>query len=201
MICQWDSYCSMLNLLLSALLTLFLFSTFFSIGYYIFFSSIYGSLSWLGNMYGNKKWWAWTRHVKTSIPSVICHLKLQNILFNYLYMCCDILYTILNSWPCLERPLRPSSYGSWIQNYLYMKCLSLLMLWVRISSMEWCTIVCDKGRCFSPTPPVSSTNETDSHDKTKPLLKVVLRTIEKTMLRFTSKPPLNIAKYNIPQNI
>ena len=112
-------------------------------------------------------------------------------------MRCDILYTILNSWPCLERPLWPWSYGSWIYNYLYNQCISLLMLWVRISSREWCTVLCDKGRWFSPKSPVSSTNKTDSYDITKLLLKVVLRTIEQTMLRFTSKSPLNIVEYNI----
>jgi hypothetical protein len=57
---------------------------------------------------------------------------------------------------------------------------------------EGCTLLCDKGRGFSLTPPVSSTDKSDNHDITKILLKVVLSTIEQTMFRFTSKSPLNI---------
>jgi hypothetical protein len=46
------------------------------------------------------------------------------------------------------------------------------------------TTLCDKvwhwlatGRCFSPGPPVTSTNKTDCHDITEILLKVALNTI------------------------
>jgi len=34
------------------------------------------------------------------------------------------------------------SYGSWINNYLCNRCLSLLMLWVRISIRVRCTTLC-----------------------------------------------------------
>ena len=80
-------------------------------------------------------------------------------------------------------------YGSWIYNYLWNQCLSPLMLWVRISIRARCTAlhVCDKvcewlvtGQWFSPGPPVSSTNKTDSHDITEILLKVALNTIKQT---------------------
>jgi hypothetical protein len=37
-----------------------------------------------------------------------------------------------------------------------------------------------KGRWFSPGPPVSATNKTDSHDITEILLKVALNTIKQT---------------------
>jgi hypothetical protein len=59
----------------------------------------------------------------------------------------------------------PWSYGSWIYNYLCNQCLSILMLWVRISTRARCTTLCDKvcqwlatGRLFSAGPLVSSTN-------------------------------------------
>ena len=76
------------------------------------------------------------------------------------------------------------SYGSWIFNYLCNRCLSPLMLWVRISIKARCTTLCDKvcqwlatGRWFSPGPLVSSTNKIDRHDITEILLKVALTTI------------------------
>jgi hypothetical protein len=79
------------------------------------------------------------------------------------------------------------SYGSWIYNYLCNRCLSLLMLWVRISMRAMCTTVCAKvcqwlatGLWFSPDPPVSSTNKTDRHDITEVLLKVAFKTIKQT---------------------
>ena len=60
------------------------------------------------------------------------------------------------------------SYGSWIYNYLCNQFLSPLMLWVWISIMARCTILCDKvcqrlatGWWFSPA---SSINKTDCHD-------------------------------------
>jgi len=67
--------------------------------------------------------------------------------------------------------LWPWLYGSWIKksNYLCNQCLSPLMLWVRIPIRTRCTTLCDKvcqwlatGRWFSPGPPVSSTNKTNS---------------------------------------
>ena len=64
---------------------------------------------------------------------------------------------------------------SWIYNYLYNQCISLLTLWVRISLRQGVldigTPLCDKvcqwletGRWFSPGTPISSTNKTDRHD-------------------------------------
>ena len=40
------------------------------------------------------------------------------------------------------------------------------------------SVTCDRGRWFSPGPPVSSTNKTDRHDLTEILLKVVLSTMK-----------------------
>jgi hypothetical protein len=64
------------------------------------------------------------------------------------------------------------------------------MLWVRISIRARCSTLCDKvcqwlatGRRFSPGPPVSSTNKTDSHDITELLLKVALNTKQTNSLR------------------
>ena len=69
--------------------------------------------------------------------------------------------------------LSPWSYGSWIYNYLFNRCLSPLM-WVRISTRARCTTLCYKvcqwlatGRWFSPGPLVSSTDKTDRHDITE----------------------------------
>ena len=84
-------------------------------------------------------------------------------------------------------PSQPSSYGSWIYNYLCNRCLSPLMLWVRLPLRTRCIKLCDKvcqclaaGRRFSLGPPVSSTNKTDRHDINEILLKVVLSTINQT---------------------
>jgi hypothetical protein len=70
------------------------------------------------------------------------------------------------------------SYGSWIYNSLCNRCLSPLILWVRISIRARCTTLYDKvcqwlatGRWFSPGHPVSSTNKTDRNDITEILLK------------------------------
>jgi hypothetical protein len=81
----------------------------------------------------------------------------------------------------------PSSYGSWIYNYLCNQCLSPLILWIRISIRARCTTLCDKV-CqwlatvlwFSAGPPVSSTNKSDRRDITEILLKVALNTIKQT---------------------
>jgi hypothetical protein len=72
-------------------------------------------------------------------------------------------------------------------DYICNKCLSTLMLWVRISIRARCTTLCDKvcqwlttARWFSPEPLVSSTNKTDLHDIAEILLKVALSTINQT---------------------
>ena len=79
----------------------------------------------------------------------------------------------------------PWSYGSWIYKYLCNQCLSPLMLWVRLRLRAWCTTLWDKvcqwlaaGQWFSLGPPVSSINNTDHHNITEILLKVVLNTIK-----------------------
>ena len=61
------------------------------------------------------------------------------------------------------------------------------MLWIRISIRVRCSPLCDKvcqwpaiGRWFSPSSPVSSTNNADRHDMTEILLKVTLNTIKQT---------------------
>ena len=74
------------------------------------------------------------------------------------------------------------------------------------------TLLCDKvcqwltaGQRFSPGTPVSSTNKTDSHDKTEILLKVALNTItltliiERSLWGFQIRIPVNIIR--IPVNI
>jgi hypothetical protein len=66
------------------------------------------------------------------------------------------------------------------------------MLWVRISIRERCTTLCNKvcqwlatGWWFYLGPPVSSTNETDPHDITEILLKVVVNTLTITLTNLT----------------
>ena len=90
-------------------------------------------------------------------------------------------------------PSCPSSYGSWIYNYLCNQCLSTLMLWGRISIRARCTTLCDKvcqwrstSLGFSPRPPVSFTN------KTEILLKVALSTIKP---RKNKKKPSHLCKF------
>jgi len=100
----------------------------------------------------------------------------------------DKLHNILTTVLVIaEGPSWLWSYGSWIYNYLCHQCLSPLMLWVRISMRARCTILCDKvcqwivtGWWFSPGPPVSSTNKTESQDITEILLKVALNSIKET---------------------
>ena len=76
--------------------------------------------------------------------------------------------------------------GRWIYNYLCNQCLSPLKLWVWILFRQGAhdTTLCDKvcqwlatGRWFPQGTQVSSSHETDSHDVTEILLKVVLNTI------------------------
>ena len=77
------------------------------------------------------------------------------------------------------------SYCSWIYNYLCNQCLSSLTLWVQIPLMARCTryniIVINLSVTFGRSvvfsvyfSPISSTNNTDSHDITEVLLKVAL---------------------------
>jgi hypothetical protein len=73
------------------------------------------------------------------------------------------------------RRVRDRMVASWIYNYLCNRCLSLLMLWVRLPLRGRCTILCDLRKVG---PPVSSTNKTDRHDKTEILLRVALSTIK-----------------------
>jgi hypothetical protein len=107
-----------------------------------------------------------------------------------------IFYLFIGQWLCkyhtfcmimlsYRRSLWPSSYGSWIYNYLCNQCLSPLVLWVRISIRARCTPLCDKVcQWLALDPPVSSTNKTDRHichDITEILLKVALNTIKQTI--------------------
>jgi len=84
------------------------------------------------------------------------HHSINPSVFGLVYGC---LYS-LSSWLW--------SYGSWIYNYLCNRCLSSLMLWVRISIRARCKTLCDEvcqwlatGQWVSPGPLVSSTNKTD----------------------------------------
>ena len=92
--------------------------------------------------------------------------------------------------------LSPFSYFShyinmfldlWFCNYLWNRCPSPLMLWVRLPRIARWTTLWDKacqwlatGRWFSPGPPVSSINKTDRQYETEILLKVALNTIKPT---------------------
>ena len=74
------------------------------------------------------------------------------------------------------------SYGRWIYNYLCNRCLSPLMLWVRIplrrGVFDTTLWLCDKVcQWLLPGTPVSSTNKTDRHDITEIVLKVALNII------------------------
>ena len=75
----------------------------------------------------------------------------------------------------------PWSYGSWIYNYLCNRCLSPLMLWVRIPLKAWCTTICQcllQVGGFLRVFRVSSTNKTDRHDIAEILLKVTLNSMK-----------------------
>ena len=76
---------------------------------------------------------------------------------------------------------------NWIYNYLRNRCLSPLIVWVRISIRVRCTTLCDNNFqwlaadwWFSPGPPVSSTDKTDRCNIAEILLKVALSTIKQT---------------------
>ena len=86
--------------------------------------------------------------------------------------------------------IRQPTISTWLHAVLAMqcnRCLSPLMLWVRISIRVRCTTLYDKvcqwlatGQWFSPGPLVSSTNKTDHHYLTEMLLKVAFNTIKQT---------------------
>jgi hypothetical protein len=101
------------------------------------------------------------------------------ISFSRFISCCKSLCY----WHSKE-PSWPWSYGSWIYNDLWNRCLSPLMLWVWILLRVRCTTLCDKV-CqwlqavwwLSPGTPVSSTNKSGRYDITERVLKVTLNTI------------------------
>ena len=101
-------------------------------------------------------------------------------------------------------PSWPWSHDSWIYNNLCNRCLSPLMLWVRLPLRTRCTTLCDKvcqwpaaGRWFPPGPPISSTNKTDRHDITGILLKVALNTITPYPTKYIVLYPWHTNKCNI----
>ena len=76
-----------------------------------------------------------------------CDLKIQLNVNNLVQVLRDqnFRYFKIFEFSYLVRgPSWPSSYGSWIHNYLHNYCLSPLMLWVRISIRARCTTLCDK---------------------------------------------------------
>ena len=84
----------------------------------------------------------------------------------------------------------------WDYNYLCNRCLSPLMLWVRLRLRVRFSTLCDKvcqrlvaGRWFSPGPLVSTINKTECHDIAEILLnlKVALNTITLTLFFNTSE--------------
>jgi hypothetical protein len=82
------------------------------------------------------------------------------------------------SWSC--------SHGSWIYNYLFNQCQSLLTLWVWIMLKQGVlgTTLYDKVCKYLTTSHwislVSFTNKTDRYDITEIFLKMVLNTINQT---------------------
>ena len=91
------------------------------------------------------------------------YIKYIRIKFNFLLF---ILFFPYRS--AVQKTLGPSSYGSWIYNYLCNQCLSPLRLWVRIPFMpSWQdvldTTLCDKSfvsnfrQWISSRTPVSAT--------------------------------------------
>jgi len=96
------------------------------------------------------------------------------------------------------------SYDSWIYNYLCNRCLSSLMLWVRIPLRARCTTLCDKvcqrlvaGWWFSS---VSSPNKTYCHYIIEILLKATLNSIKPKLKYPTSLSNVKVI-YNAWQNI
>ena len=99
----------------------------------------------------------------------------------FVYFKLSFRLSSLNDWG----PSCSWSYGSWIYNYIWNKCRSLLTLWVLIQLISRCNWYNNMwynlsvtGRWFSP---VSSTNKTDNDDMTEILLKVALNTTIQTL--------------------
>jgi hypothetical protein len=70
---------------------------------------------------------------------------------------CDPYWALLKSQTPWHKdgPSWSWTYGSWLYNYLCNRCISPLMLWVRIPLMARCTTLCDQvcqwlaaDRCF-----------------------------------------------------
>jgi hypothetical protein len=100
-----------------------------------------------------------------------------------------------------KRPSWLWLYVSWIYNYICNKCLSPLTVWVFIPLRRGVlyTTLYDKvcqcpaaGSWYSPGTPVSITNKTDRHDITEILLKVALRTINKTNQPTSNSSPMTV---------
>jgi len=142
-----------------------------------------------------------------------CSLLAQTVFHTVVYVCSSemwkekksksfiMVYTKLVNAQNEQRPSWPWSYGSWIYNNLLNQCLSPLMLWVRISIVTRCTILCANvcpwlatGQWCSPGTSVSSTNKTDRHDITEILLKVVLSTIKQTNKQINKQYKMNSEK-------
>ena len=123
--------------------------------------------------------WSSTKHTSSSHWNVTCsRYDIAEKLFNNRSL-------TIYSCTFYEGPPWPWSYGSWNYNYLWNRCLSPLILWVRLTPKARCTILCDEvyqwlaaDRWFSLGRPVSSTNKTGHHDITEILLKVELNTIK-----------------------
>ncbi len=80
-----------------------------------------------------------TRKKKSSFPSgniykMFCLTPTRTISFYHLLLNINC-YALTPS----KGPLWSWSYGSWVYNYLCIRCLSPLMLWVRIPLMARCT--------------------------------------------------------------
>ena len=111
-----------------------------------------------------------------------CIYKFEVLQQSSSYCCGELIY-------CCKGLSWSWSYGCWIYNYLWNRCLLPLTLRVTIP-LRWGvlnTALCDKvcqwlvaGRGVSQGTPVSSTNKTDLNDITEILLKVALNTINQT---------------------
>ena len=97
-----------------------------------------------------------------------------------------IMYKLWNVNPIHYVPSWSWFHGNWIYNYLCNQCILPLTLWVRIPLMARWTrynIMClslsviSAGRWFSPSTPISSTNETDRHYIAEVFLNMVWKII------------------------
>ena len=123
--------------------------------------------------------------------SVSWYINLVYCLKNILQAICKMQVTLVTLQSCsifwhfllLSWPLWSWSYGSWIYNYVWNRCLSPLKLWFRIPPSrgvlnttlsnkvcQWLAAVFSRYYHFL-------TNKTDGHDATEILLKVTLNTI------------------------